>query len=403
MRKKNKGFTLIETILVIGIIALIGAGIYSSYVKKYNNFTVQRQSQYVIQIIQQLEKNFMSLSDASANASASSTAITSAVNPPTRLISSNIIPEEMKASATTVKNLWGGSVTFTGITVSNTALVELTFNGVPQEACAKFITNPSFTNISQVLQVNGTQVKALGASVVDSNTASNACNQVTNNIVKISTDISKRGVEPITLTGAAGHFRDKETKYYIAPPIGAITSTGPTCSGGATFNATSSTCECPAGQSWDGKLCKAFVGNSTNTLTAIQGRAGNCPLGQGWNMYQLRCDVLPAGSSSASVSRTLAGTSITVTTPAGVSTSGTFVAGREVPNNIWSAANAATPVWAPNLSTLAQRTTTNVNNCTSGLPPTSSRPSNNGIGNFDGQVCQVCIVGTWNGDRCVTP
>lgn len=423
MIKKTKGFTLIETILVVGIILVIALGVYSVYSKKYNNFLVERQSQYIVQIITLLNKEFQILSDDSANVGTSVAAINSAVNPPTVLITNNIIPNEMKASTSTVKNLWGGSVIFSGVNVSGVALFQIVLNSIPQEACSKLITNPKFTNISQKLLVNGVQIKAMGASVADVILATNNCTSSSSNSITITSSITKNGGEPIRTSGALGAIRTKSifNKYNIAPAItGVTTLAGASCTGGATLNAISKTCECPVNQSWNGFSCLAYVTGASNTLASINGRAGNCRLGEGWNSKKLTCEALsfggtvsyPMPAASRPTSRILTNDqspAISVLTIApGAAITGTTVAGSEVPNNIYTAiTNAST------INNLAQRTTTNLNGCSVGPKPTLAKQ---GLptsvqstvlsapyfyGNFDSKSCQICIVGTWNGDRCV--
>jgi len=43
MTKKIKGFTLIETLLIIGIVSLMVIGIYGAYAKKYETAIAKTQ------------------------------------------------------------------------------------------------------------------------------------------------------------------------------------------------------------------------------------------------------------------------------------------------------------------------------------------------------------------------
>lgn len=364
MNKKNKkGFTLIELILVVGIISIMLIGIYAAYKKEYNKYEVNRQAQYIQQIFQGIN-NYLETAPTDSSNLTTISGVTNAVGfmsvyvTPTNLIKANIIPTEMINSQTTIQNLFGGQVNFSATSFPNglfasVPVVDMKLTNIAQNACALLATNYRIINYEKIL-VNGIVVKDVGTNVPNFSNVAAACNS-NNNTIDIDYYPTKLSANVYQSTNSLGHIRGKEPPYYIAPPGQNTTSPGGSsaCYGGASWNSTDSVCECPNGTEWNGNTCVAF------------GTPGVCPLGQSWSISANACVVIAGG------------------------TSGVYQAGRQIPSNIGVAPQiTSTPLPL---------------SCTNAPLPAGATTPSNGNGNYDGVLCERCIYGSWNGSRCVAP
>jgi len=365
-------------------------GIYGAYAKKYETAIAKKQGDLIMHIMTSLNQNLLVVSDSDTPVLVATAVanINSNINPPTRLISQRVIPTEMITSPVAVHTLWGGNVTFAATTIDLTPLgalglvpaYEITLNNVPPTGCSKITNNPKLLNISDRIRINGINIKIPGSAIVNPSTVAAACNNA-NNVVAILGSSFKYGIEAVVSSNAPARLKPKEGKYFIAPPGTVATSLGGAAGscGPAAWNAVSQTCECGAGAFWDGSLCVPI--NDPNN-------SGFCQLGQGWNMVTRSCQPLIRGSPATVLCQAGVGC---VASIAGASVPQVYQAGRAIPSNV------LTP---------AQNTTSIETNCNGGARPTfwpGSIVANNPAGNFDGKNCQMCIVGVWDGDRCVTP
>ena len=83
-------------------------------------------------------------------------------------------------------------------------------------------------------------------------------------------------------TGQIGAVRFSENSDNITPLSETVTSAPAGCGTGASWNATTSACECPVYTVWSGKECLPY------------GSPGVCPGGQGWDFVSRTCLTLTA-------------------------------------------------------------------------------------------------------------
>lgn len=358
IQKNKKGYTLLETILVVGIIAIMLIGIYETYRKEFNQYQVNRQAQY----IQQIFKGIGTYLEASPTDSTNIATIMNEVGyiayyvTPTNLISAHLVPTEMISSPTSLQNLFGGTVSFSATSFPDGSLpsvpiVDMKLTNIPQYACALLATNYRIINYEKIY-INGTLVKDVGTNVPNFVNVAAACNS-NNNTIDIDYYPTRSSASVYSTTNSLAHVRGKDNPYYIAP-IGQNTNSpggSSACYGGASWNSTDSACECPSGSEWNGNTCATY------------GTPGVCPLGQGWSISSNACIAISGG------------------------TTGVYQSGRQIPSNVGITPQITSPQIA----------------CTNAALPTGATSPSNGNGNYDGVVCQMCVNGSWNGSRCVTP
>lgn len=427
MIKKKNGFTLMEIILVIGIMSVLATGVYGIAAKRNATFQAEKQAQYVGEITDSLTDYLMSTQTTDV------VSIDNVVSDTGSLIAQKIIPPEMAATPFSLQTIWGTPVFITAV-VAPVNGFQISLTNIPEEVCTKFTTQASLLKKAQGISVNGTVVKTPGVSDTDVGVVASSCVNA-GNTVNISVEAYKFGIDPIVSSNAAAANRNKENKYYIAP-TGTATSTGAaTCSGGSYFDPTYSACVCAPGSKWSGKACVAFGSAAVN-------QAGTCNIGQMWNQVSKTCQaVCPAGQvynqtyqlNNPATNGCVANAEIppkTICIPGDTTTTSCQVvpnryapvavydAGRYIPDNVFTPVAPLNPSIPTNTNHTAQIGTSMPTTfalagapaCPPGVRPTSAAiPSNanggtatNPIANFDGKVCNMCVNGTWDGDRCVT-
>jgi prepilin-type N-terminal cleavage/methylation domain-containing protein len=166
-KRKQRGFTLTEIAIVLGIVGLILGAIWVAAGAVYTNLRVSSTSRDMLAMAQGIRTLYTNqgLMDAGFTT----------VN----LIASGVAPGDMVNTATnTLSDAWGGAITFTPATTINTAgdsfVVDL--SGVPTGACVSLLS----TNSSPA---TGTGIAGLNAGAALFNTAAsikNGGNYVTN-------------------------------------------------------------------------------------------------------------------------------------------------------------------------------------------------------------------------------
>jgi prepilin-type N-terminal cleavage/methylation domain-containing protein len=434
MIKKTKGFTLLEILLVMGIISLLTATAYGMIAKKQATTQAEKQAQYVNQIITSLNDYFL---DVSPDPSVGMTSINNAVSPPTQLIAGRLIPDEMVDTANSLKTIWGTPASINAVSLDITPLdgmsnnvtgYEISLTNVPSSACSLFSSHTYIITKAQRITINGNEVRSPGVTNPDVGLLTASCNNV-NNTINIASDVYKKGIDPIISSNAGAYTRNKEGKLYIAP-TGQNTSTGSTtCTGGATWDPIISSCVCSSTTKWNGSSC---VGINNNTVN----QAGNCAIGSFWNQVTRICQVNcptnqvynPVTNSciaSTNNSQTLCIPGIDPTKSAAacqtvnnkVNAADVYEAGRHIPSTVKTTIAPAFASIPTNTTHNAQIITSmplnNANGGSVACPP-GARPTlamnatNNNSGtfanptaNYDGKVCQMCVNGYWDNDRCV--
>ena len=479
MRKKRNGYSLVEIIMVLGVISMLTIAVYNVAAKTNINYKVDKQAQLIQEIITGLEDHLVTVSDADTSSTAT---ISSIVSPIDNLITQRLIPNDMivdNGGTLEVKTLFGTAVNIGATNVSdgvNPAIsgYYISMDKIPNEACSRLASHPKIVEKSQNITVNGVSVKAAGSSQIDPAALSNNCVSATDeNTISVSVTPFKNGVVALTSSNALSSKREKESPGMIAP-IGEKTTPGVTyaCTGGAIWDLNVSSCVCSTGV-WNGVACST----SANTVN----NAGNCGLGMFWEEYSRQCVAISTCSNSQTwdpisrscVSETTCGANqsydrirkvcvadalpnsaattlcipgVDPTNPnacvSGIvnkyATTTTSGAGRQIPATVTSPISKIDPTnhTLPTNTTMTTQvlaaapaqSNVNVNNtvnssganvytfnvnpnngCPAGARPFFASASKNSagtynapVGKYDNMVCQMCINGSWNGDRCVS-
>ena len=175
INKKNKGFTLVEILLVVGFIALASVGVYTIYSKVQLSSGATTESRNLDTIragIKQLygaNHNYGTLSNTVVNAG-------------------RITPDNMKTAPNStdsvITNSFGGVVTIAPANLgggTNNGF-SITYNGVPAGVCTKLVS----TGGSQFDQVTvaGTVVKTYGTGVIREDVLTVTCNATADSVIR---------------------------------------------------------------------------------------------------------------------------------------------------------------------------------------------------------------------------
>lgn len=430
MIKKTKGFTLLESLLVAGIISILLATVYGLAAKRQEALKAENQAKYVNQIITSLNDYFL---DVSPDPTIGITQINASVNPPTQIISERLIPNEMIATANSLQTTWGTPAAISAVSIdvtqdgipNNVTGYEISLTDISGNACTLLASQTHIISKAQRITINGVVVRTPGVSEPDVALITASCNDL-NNTINIASDAYKKGIDSIVSSNAGGKTRNKENKLYIAP-TGQNTSTGATaCVGGSAWDPVVSACVCSITSKWDGNSCVAI------NAPAV-GQAGNCLTGTFWNQVSRTCQAIcptnqvydPVGNfctPTTNMSKTLCipglSTSVCETVNNQVAATNVYEAGRHIPSTINTPIVPAFAAIPTTTTHTAQIVTSmplnNVNggsaSCPAGTRPVSALTANNAnagtlnapIANYDGKVCQMCVNGYWDNDRCVT-
>lgn len=326
INKSKKGFTLLEIILVIGLIAIVTIGIYVTYIKKFKSAEGAVQSQLLLVLNSKMIGAFKNTMDATQNAQ-DSTRISGQVNAfvtnTAGLISLGIIPSELVRGAT-INTTWGTPIVFTSGVYSDTTstpprkmiFYTETFTVDEKQVCSAILSNESLMKDSLSVTVNGLPVKNAGSQTLNIVNIAAGCSNA-NASIAISFPIfdsnyDYRGNLDCIDCGIA---RDKEKKYNINAGVSGATN-DPTfnsnnpCNNSpsidnahrATYDSNSGVCVCSNGtsanpQQWTGSKCVDVW------TEASPNNNGFCPLGYGWvrngvdinnpNNFSKKCKLLP--------------------------------------------------------------------------------------------------------------
>lgn len=167
-QKKNRGFTLVEILLVVGFIAVAGLAVYVTY----NKVSSSGQANTETRNLSTLQAGVKSLYGGSTNY----TGITNAVLNDGRVTPDSMRPIPYTLGATAINNTFGGTVdviatTLGGGTANNG--FQITYNRVPGSVCAKLVTTGG-TSFDQIT-VNGATVKNFGQSDLNITALTQGC------------------------------------------------------------------------------------------------------------------------------------------------------------------------------------------------------------------------------------
>lgn len=169
-RKSNKGMSLVELLLVVGLAAIILAGMFVAYNKVQSTNAANTEATN----ISTLRAGIKNLYGASSNYAGVT---------PTVLLSARVVPDSMRtATGTTINNTFGGTVAVVPSTFAGNAnnSFAITYPNVPVDVCAKLVV--AVSQSFNLVTVNGTPVKNTStATGNDINIATLATSCATNN------------------------------------------------------------------------------------------------------------------------------------------------------------------------------------------------------------------------------
>lgn len=379
-RNKNRGLTLIEMLLISGLVAvIIMAGI-----RFWNNQRINVETKQTVSML-------MGVSDAVRNSlkfvnqdQFNSSTIT---NASLETVVRNYLEARYKTNTGFVTSLGTNfTVTYGGLLIPEPAanknygiIFQLT-NLSPKE-CSKLVTSQLKQVFSQVRVNNAITLDLRGNMAATSIPAlANACAaNLTNNTVRFDMPLNEVfSSEDRIITQAEAYIRDRDSAAYIGNALNTNFSGSKTCSGGATWNAATEKCGCPANTRWMGvnKGCIPFNASGTNNLA----NAGVCNLNDGLSQTTNRCAVLNPSIGVAS----------------GIYNNGKILPTHSITNNA-TGTNKIAPVNVPVPTTI---TNTPIGATSEEI---GGRTISSPAINAGGSLGNVCLYGTLTNNRCVPP
>jgi type II secretory pathway pseudopilin PulG len=129
MSRKNRGFTLTEAAIVLGIVGLILGAIWVAAGSVYSNMRVNTTSSQIIQMVSGIRSLY-----------AGSTLVDFPASSQLNLAKAGAIPKDLvdnPTTPTTVTDVWGGNITISPNNAGGAARsgFSITMSLVPQDAC----------------------------------------------------------------------------------------------------------------------------------------------------------------------------------------------------------------------------------------------------------------------------
>lgn len=175
--KKQKGFTLLELLAVLIIIAILGMGLYFTLAKVQASSDANTEGKHIDLVTSAVKQLF----------AGSSNFGTKDLTP--SVINSGAVPADLLATGgsttsngNTITNKWGGTITIApdGVGGGTSNAFTITDIQIPQSVCVKLLSNTG--NNYLVVTANGTQIRKYGdITPIDPTAAVTACNSQTNN------------------------------------------------------------------------------------------------------------------------------------------------------------------------------------------------------------------------------
>lgn len=160
-RSSQRGFTLVELAIVLAIIGLVIAGIWTAAASVARRNRESKASQYLLEIVQNVRNLYAGQSSA--------TGLTLA-----NAITAGAIPADMR-SGTGAVNPWNGAIDVATSTTSTSAF-DVVYNNVPIASCIGLLTTTSVNSMEIGLiglKTTGGTITLPGPATVA--TASTAC------------------------------------------------------------------------------------------------------------------------------------------------------------------------------------------------------------------------------------
>lgn len=239
--RQKKGFTLIEIVLVLGVITALGAGIFSTYNKRHDAALANSQSKY-LQIINKTVINGYGVTGNFAPLT------------PSNLIAQGIAPNEM-INGTALNNVWGGDFNTGAATFGGSQGFFITLSQVPSSGCAKIASDVA--NDFMEMDINGVAIKTVANANVMINIATAAANCAPNYNTITLRNRQVVGADPVVVP-TINNIPPLPASAYPGMVQAALVQPSPTtCVNGLTgAGPAGGTCNsCPNGGAWNGSFC----------------------------------------------------------------------------------------------------------------------------------------------------
>lgn len=368
-KNKQKGFTLVELVLIVGIISLMSIGLYIKYRSVTNEQKVQLQMQDLYAISNNITKGFQS--ENSLGTFNNTIARTK-----------GLIPREIDNNPNIVSR-FGTTLTLSNQLVAGNPGYEILINNITPKECAAIGTT-KFANEVDEIWINGANRKTTGTQLTSANIATIVTQCNTANSIGFRNRVYF-SIRPEDYSST----RPTQTNKYYIPTLNA--------------NVTSASTACPMGGTWTGSFCSCPVGQEFNGSACVAHNVNNCAYGQGVNGVGQPCSALPPTKASETFFN---GTTFVTqapphytpppTTQAACATangywdSTTGICGGVLPTQTTGAVTAPSPVYQGGRyfpQTMNGQVNSLVND--NAVRDSSAFCAANG-GNWDGKICNYC-------------
>lgn len=182
-KKINKGFTLVEILLVVGLITIMGIGVYSVYKNAQSNTVAENDAELFTGMFEKLRQATAAVSDFTAFANVGGT------TPTNNFITSGIVPSK-NISGTNITNFKGYNINVAS-TITTPKQMSFDLTGYNNQECIKLVNR--LYPISDYMNVAGVVLKNPPAIVtIDPIGAVGACALFTGGVGTIKVAIWKK-------------------------------------------------------------------------------------------------------------------------------------------------------------------------------------------------------------------
>lgn len=158
---KSKGFTIIEIVIVLAVIAVLALGVVAAAGGLFSGAKAKNEAQAMQTMIQGVKKLY--------STTATFGSLTTQV-----VLDKGLVPNSMNADPA-ILNAWGGNITFTPQGGSPQFMV-LSTTAVPSAECVDLINELSEMSVTIGTAASTTNAKANGAAIIDPAVTTGLCN-----------------------------------------------------------------------------------------------------------------------------------------------------------------------------------------------------------------------------------
>lgn len=161
-KKKNKGFNLIETLLVVGLIAIASIGVYKLFQKVQEGNAANTEAKNIdliragVKTLYATKTNYEGLTATLINRA-------------------KVTPEAMINDANTISNSFGGAVTIAPVAINGNANkgFAITYAQVPGPICTKIVAGAAAQ--FDMVSAGGVEIKQFGINEIDVEDLTTGC------------------------------------------------------------------------------------------------------------------------------------------------------------------------------------------------------------------------------------